>query len=325
MLPIDRRPVRTALAIQGGGAHGAFAWGVVDRLLEDGLRFDAVTGVSSGALIAAMAVQGFVRDGAKGARAAMAALWDGVASANIFGPVSSTLDKWMWGIDLSVGHWSGANWGGTNWGVGNWGREIGTELLSSALRFFNPTQLNPFGQNPLRPILEALLDPDALCDPSAPRLFVAATDVETGLATIFDNAQIDVDVLLATSCLPMLFPTVMIGGRGYWDGGYSANPALTPVLALDPTRLILVRAQSRTRKGVPTSTGDIVHRLHEIAFQAPIEAELADLPRGVRLHDIAADEALAALPMVSKMNTEREFLTSLFTAGRLAASRADAA
>jgi NTE family protein len=296
-------PANTVLAIQGGGAPGAFAWGVLDRLLEDGLRFGAVTGVSSGAMIGAMAVQGFVHNGPAGARAAVTKLWEKVAAAHIFGPVNSSLD-WLWGWDK--------------------GLEIGNEWawqgLTNALRLFSPGQLNPFGQNPLEPLLDELLDIDAIRDESAPRLYVAATDVESGRARIFNNAELSVQVLLASSCIPMMFPAVNIGGRHYWDGGYSCNPALAPVLHPAPAELILIRAQPRIRKGVPNSTADIVHRLHEIAFQAPLDAELKSLPASVVLRDVSADAALAAHPLISKMNTEREFLNGLFKAGREAAA-----
>jgi len=306
----DAKPNRgaTVLAIQGGGAHGAFAWGALDRLLEDGLSFAAVTGVSSGAMIAAMAVQGFVHDGAKGARAAIRLLWEEVAAANIFGPVNSSMD-WLWGWDKGV----------------ELGNEMAWQGLTNALRMFSPGQLNPFGQNPLQPLLEKMLDVDAIRDASAPRLYVGATDVESGQAKIFDNAQISVDVLLASSCIPMMFPAVNIAGRHYWDGGYSCNPALAPVLRHRPDRLVLIRTQPRIRKGVPNSTADIVHRLHEIAFQAPLDAELAVLPKSIRLQDISADAALGLHPLISKMNTEREFLTKLFHAGRQAAGMAQMA
>jgi NTE family protein len=299
-LPLNRS--KTVLALQGGGAHGAFTWGALDRLLEDGLTFSAITGVSSGAMIAAMAVQGFVHHGNDGARAAVRELWKRVADAHIFGPVNASLD-WMWGWDK--------------------GLELGNEMawagITNALRLFSPGQLNPFGQNPLEPLLEDMLDVDAIRDPTAPRLYVAATDVESGQAKIFDNNQISVDVLLASACIPMMFPAVHIGGRHYWDGGYSCNPALAPVLSPRPDQLVLVRAQPRARKGVPNSTADIVHRLHEIAFQAPLDAELALLPRQTRLVDISADAALARHPLTSKMNTEKNFLDNLFTAGRQAA------
>ncbi|HUW79338.1 MAG TPA: patatin-like phospholipase family protein [Acidocella sp.] len=293
---------RTVLALQGGGAHGAFTWGALDRLLEERLTFSAITGVSSGAMIAAMAVQGFVHNGHEGAREAVSRLWSRVAEAHVFGNVSSSLD-WMWGWDK--------------------GMELGNEMawagITNALRIFSPGQLNPFGQNPLGPLLEDLLDTDAIRDSGAPRLFVAATDVESGQAKIFSNAEISIDVLLASACIPMMFPAVNIGGRFYWDGGYSCNPALAPVLSPRPEQLVLIRAQPRARKGVPNTTADIVHRLHEIAFQAPLDNELALLPKQVRLLDISADAALMPHPLTSKMNTEKSFLDILFTAGREAA------
>jgi NTE family protein len=293
---------RTVLALQGGGAHGAFTWGALDRLLEDGLTFSAVTGVSSGAMIAAMAVQGYVHNGPQGARAAVSKLWQRVAEAHIFGPVNASMD-WLWGWDK--------------------GMELGNEMawagITSALRLFSPGQINPFGQNPLGPLLAELLDLDAIRSAGAPRLHVAATDVESGAAKIFSNGEMSVDVLLASACIPMMFPAVNIGGRHYWDGGYSCNPALAPVLSPRPERLVLIRAQPRVRKGVPNSTADIVHRLHEIAFQAPLDGELALLPKQVRLLDISADAALARHPLTSKMNTEKNFLDNLFIAGREAA------
>jgi NTE family protein len=301
MSQTSNRP-KKMLAIQGGGAHGAFAWGALDRLLEDGLQFGAVSGVSSGAMIGAMAVQGYVHNGPAGARAAVTKLWDSVAAAHVFGPVNASMD-WLWGWDKALER----------------GQDIAMNGLTQALRLFNPGQLNPFGQNPLEPLLEMLLDIDAIRDPSAPKLFVAATDVESGRAKIFENADISVPVLLASSCIPMMFPAVNIAGRHYWDGGYSCNPALSPLLAGKPETLILIRAQPRVRKGVPSSTADIVHRLHEIAFQAPLDAELASLPKSVKLVDISADTALGAHPLVSKMNTDREFLSRLFRAGREAA------
>ncbi len=305
MLNFAQTKPQTALALQGGGAHGAFTWGALDRLLEDGLGFSAVSGVSSGAMIAAMATQGYTHNGPKGAREAVRKLWQRVADAHMFGPINASLD-WMWGWDKSM----------------ELGNEMAWQGITNALRLFSPVQLNPFGQNPLGPLLADLLDIDAIRDETAPRLYVAATDVETGTARVFTNAEISVDVLLASACIPMMFPAVMIEGRPYWDGGYSCNPALAPLLDPLPAELILIRAQPRIRKGVPNSTADIVHRLHEIAFQAPLDAEIAMLPKGLRLIDIPADAALARHALTSKMNTEKSFLESLFNAGREAAGLA---
>jgi NTE family protein len=302
MLNPPPTPPRISLALQGGGAHGAFTWGALDRLLEDGLEFSAVTGVSSGAVTAAMAVQGYVRGGAEGARAAVTTLWQRVGEAHIFNGMSSALD-WMWGWDKGL----------------EFGNELAWSGLTQALRMFSPGQLNPLGQNPLAPLLKELLDLEAIRHPSAPRLYVGATDVESGEAKVFSNEQISVNVLLASACIPMMFPAVEIGGRHYWDGGYSCNPPLAPVLTPRPDRLVLIRAQPRRRQGVPNTTADIVHRLHEIAFQAPLDAELALLPRHTKLQEVLADDALGKHPLTSKMNTERNFLEVLFIAGRAAA------
>lgn len=155
-----------ALALQGGGAHGAFTWGVLDRLLEEGLHADAICGVSSGALIGAMLVQGLVQDGRDGARAAMRELWRRVAQAHALSPLrTAPLERWLWGWDTS----NSLIWRG----------------LEMTMRLFSPAQINPFGHHPLRPLLTDLLEPDLLTDPAAPRLIVAATDVETGEATLF--------------------------------------------------------------------------------------------------------------------------------------------
>lgn len=290
-----------ALALQGGGAHGAFAWGVLDRLMEQGQRVDSVCGVSSGALTGVMLVQGLVEGGPEGARAAMRRLWRRVATAHAMSPLqSSPFERWLWGNDLSNSFmWQG---------------------LEMAMRLFSPAQLNPFGHNPLRPLLQDLVRPELLADPRAPKLTVAATDVVTGRAALFGNGEITTDVLLATTCLPFVFPAVQIGDRAYWDGGYAGNPPLGPLLAPEPpAELILVRAQALTRHGVPSSPMEITNRLNEIACQNVLLAELAALPASVRLRSYDADEALLHLPISSKFNGEESFLHELFTAGRSAA------
>jgi NTE family protein len=294
----------TVLALQGGGAHGAFTWGALDLLLEAGLDFDAIAGVSSGAMIAAMAVQGMVNGGQQGARETVSMLWTKVMEGNLFGNIPVTPLDWMWDTTKALSQdfaWTG---------------------LTQALRLFDPAQLNPMGQNPLESLLRELLDVQALRSPDAARLYVGATDVESGESVVFSTEQVGVAELLASACIPMMFPAVEIKGRHYWDGGYSCNPPLAPMLTPRPERLVLIRAQPRQRQGVPSSTADIVHRLHEIAFQAPLSAELSMLPRQVKLLDICADEALARHPLSSKLNTDRPFLEQLFSAGRKAAAAA---
>lgn len=292
-----------ALALQGGGAHGAFTWGVLDKLLEDGLVPDAICGVSSGAIMGTMLAQGLVRGGTAGARQELRKFWRAVSSAHAMSPLQSgPLEKWLWGFDMSKSMlWQG---------------------LEMTMRLFSPEQLNPFGHNPLWYLIQDLLDPALLSDPRAPNLFVSATDVETGRAVIFRNTAIDADVLCASACLPFVFPAVRIGTRSYWDGGYAGNPPLAPLLKPQaPDALILVRAQPHVRSGVPSTPAEIDNRLNEIACQNVLEAELAALPAGVALTSYDADEALAHLPISSKFNGEEAFLTTLFEAGRRAVAR----
>lgn len=291
-------PGRVALALQGGGAHGAFVWGVLDRLMERGQRIDCICGVSSGALTAAMLVQGLVLGGPEGARAEMRRLWRRVSHAHSFSPLQAApLERWLWGhSDLS----NNVMWQGWEF----------------AMRMFSPAQINPLGHNPMRLLLDDMLRPELLAHPSAPRLTIAATDVATGRAAYFGNAEISIDVLCASACLPFVFPAVEIGGRAYWDGAYAGNPPLSPLLSPLPAELILIRAQVAHRPGVPVTPTQITDRLNEIACQNVLLAELAALPPAVRLRQYEAHEALLHLPISSKMNGEEAFLTELFEAGR---------
>jgi NTE family protein len=290
------------LAVQGGGAHGAFAWGVLDGLLEAGIAIKAISGVSSGAILATLLVQGMARDGPDGARAEMRLLWRRISQAHALSPLQNgPLQRWLWGWDLSVSPlWQG---------------------VEAAMRLFSPAQLNPFNHNPLRHVLDELLDPVLLTDAAAPRLTVAATDVETGAAVLFTNAAITVDTLLASACLPFVFPAVEIDGRAYWDGGYAGNPPLRPLLLPSPPAdLVLIRAQPVRRTGVPRTASEILNRLNEIACHNVLAAELAALPPSVRLTTYDADAALGDLPISSKFNGEADFLSELFAAGRAAAA-----
>jgi NTE family protein len=293
-----------ALALQGGGSHGAFAWGVVDRLLEDGQRIDAICGVSSGAMIGVMVTQGLARGGAQAAREDMRRLWQRVAAAHALSPwQAAPIERWLFG----------------GWDLSN---SVLWQGMEMAMRMFSPAQINPFGHTPLRMLLEDLIEPHLLTDPRAPRLTVAATDVVTGQAAFFGNADITVDVLCASACLPFAFPAVEINGRAYWDGGYAGNPPLSPLLHPDPpAELILVRAQAAHRPGVPQTPTEITNRLNEIACQNVLVAELAALPASVRLRTYDADEALLHLPISTKVSGEEALLRELFAAGRRTAAR----
>jgi NTE family protein len=252
-------------------------------------------------MIAVMLTQGLVRAGPSGARAEMRRLWQRVSQAHALSPLQAApLERWLFG----------------GWDLSNSALWQGMEM---AMRMFSPAQVNPFGHNPLRPLLEDLIQPHLLTDPRAPGLTIAATDVVTGQAVFFGNAEIDVDVLCASACLPFVFPAVEIGGRAYWDGGYAGNPPLAPLLRPDPpAELILVRAQAAHRLGVPRTPTEIINRLNEIACQNVLAAELAALPASVKLRNYHADDALLHLPISSKMSGEEAFLKELFEAGRAA-------
>jgi NTE family protein len=298
---IESRPTRTALALQGGGAHGAFAWGVLDRLVEDGLRPAAICGVSSGALLGMALAQGWAKGGAAGARHEMRRLWEAASRAHALNPLRpGPVERFFFGWDMS--------------------NSLAWQGWEAAIRLFGPVHLNPLGHNPLRGVIAEMLDPEALASARAPRLVIAATDVETGRARLFDNGAITADALLASCCLPFLFPPVRIEGRAYWDGGFAGNPPLAPLLDLLPDELILVRAQAEAREGVPTSPSDILNRMTEIACQGVLEAELVALPPAIRLRSYAADAALGHLPISSRFNADPDFLGELFAAGREAAA-----
>jgi NTE family protein len=299
--PVPDRPAdhRVALALQGGGAHGAFTWGVLDRLLENGQRIDAICGVSSGAILGVMLVQGLVRGGADGARQEMRRFWQRVATAHALSPFQAApLERWfLGGFDLS----NSVLWQG----------------MEMTMRLFSPAQINPLGHNPLRALLEDLVEPHLLRDPRAPKLIVAATDVESGEAVLFDNSMIDVDVLCASACLPFVFPAVQIDGHAFWDGGYAGNPPLAPLLRPElPAELILIRAQPARRPGTPVTPTEITNRLNEIACHNVLAAELAALPACVDLRVYHADEALLRLPISTKLSGEEALLSALFRAGR---------
>src|SRR5215469_10672329 len=312
----ERAPVLIDLALQGGGSHGAFTWGVLDRLLEENwLRIAAISGTSAGAMNAAVLVNGWTQGGAEGARDALANYWQRVSRAATFSPLQrSPLDRLMgrWTLDTSPSY-------------------VAMDLMS---RLLSPYDLNPTGFNPLRNILEESIDFEHLSG-SPIKLFVTATNVRTGRGRIFRNPEITADVLLASACLPTVFRAVEIDGEAYWDGGYAGNPTITPLVReTDAHDTILVQINPRERAGMPRSAADILNRLNEISFNSPLMKELrmiallrqvADPGSGegarwaqMRTHRIMTD-ILAQFGASSKLNAEWEFIAMLRTEGRHAA------
>lgn len=311
------RPPKTAridLALQGGGSHGAFTWGVLDALLQDEtIALDGISGTSAGALNAAVLATGMVRGGRAGARRALKDFWDDVAST----PTAFGLDPY----DARNHALIGAN--------------PAFEFFGALLRSVSPYQFNPLGINPLRAVLERHVDVAAMR--SGPfKLFINATAVTTGQPKLFAGEELGIDALLASACLPQLFQAVEIGGVPYWDGGYSGNPALWPLIYHTPALdLLLVRINPISRPGTPTTAMDILDRVNEITFNAGLVGELraigfvtrllqqqrldADRYKALRLHMIGDDAALVPLGAASKMDTSRDFLTRLHGLGQRAA------
>jgi NTE family protein len=292
------RPHPVTLALQGGGALGAFSWGVLDRLLQEPrLRIAVVSGASAGAMNAAMLAQGLPTGGPTEAKRLLEAFWRRVAVA----AGSPDLD--------------GATWLGPFFGV------FGpvAEALRHAAKELPPSRLAPLGPNPLRGVLDGLLDPSAFGAEGAPTLVVSATRVRTGEARLFWDAEVTADVLLASACLPQIFPPVEIEGELYWDGGYASNPPLRPLIeAGAPADVVLVPTAPLERPDPPHGAADIRERAAELAFGTALRQELrslavaqrllAELPeppppggalarlRAARLHLIGAEEALRTLP-----------------------------
>ena len=308
-----RADVLVDLALQGGGSHGAFTWGVLDRLLEEPwLKIEAISGTSAGAMNGAVLVSGFMQGGTQGARAALDTYWRRVADAARFSPIQrSPLDRLMnrWSLDTSPAY-------------------LAMDLMS---RVFSPYSLNPFGINPISNILRDSIDFAHLGEASI-KLFITATNVHTGRGRVFRNKDLTPDVLLASACLPTLFQAVEIDGEPYWDGGYVGNPTITPLVReSEAADVILVQINPRERRETPRTATEILNRLNEISFNSPLMKELrmiallrqaADPGSGegarwaqMRTHRILSDQ-LAEFGASSKLNAEEAFLTMLKEEGR---------
>lgn len=316
-----RAPARPAinLALQGGGAHGAFTWGVLDALLEaDRFTIAGVSGTSAGAMNAVVLAQGLMTGGATGARAALARFWTALGTRLPFEWLVVEKDDVMTLNPLA-------------------------RLMLRWSQVFAPHELNPMGHDPLRELLQASIDFDALRrDTRGPRLAIAATQVRSGRLTVFPRERLDIDAVLASACLPTLHHTAMVDGEPYWDGGYSANPALFPLLT-DPrcaADTLLVLLAPRCMPQLPRKAGEIRERAVDIAFQAAFLRELEWLqamqldgaarwwPGGgglqrriaqARWHLVDGAPTLAALPGETRLIAHRPFLERLRDAGRDAA------
>ena len=316
----DTQKPSLSLALQGGGAHGAYTWGVLDRLLEAGIRIDGISGTSAGAMNAVALAHGWTAGGADGARAALADFWQAVGDSvpfhvELLNSLNSTTDGAL---------------------------PTPMNVMMGFMRLFSPYQLNPFELNPLRDVVRAQFDFERLRRDCPLKLFIAATTVRTGKVRLFHTAELSEAALLASACLPTLHHAVEIDGEHYWDGGFTANPAIYPLLYECGTPdILMVLLNPLQRDDAPRSAEDISARSMELGFSTTFLREmrmiaharqyiaetagwmpLGRLERklvGQRFHLIEARE-LAEAGSASKLNAASGFLTELHTLGR---SRAD--
>ncbi|MCK0208231.1 patatin-like phospholipase family protein [Starkeya koreensis] len=311
------------LALQGGGAHGAFTWGVLDRLLEDGrIAIEGISGTSAGAMNAAVLATGLARGGNEGGREALNRYWRAVSKDGRTSPLQRTL------LDRLLGNWSlNAN-----------PSYIAFDMMS---RFLSPYDFNPLNINPLMELIEEHVDFEALQSCRHVHVFISATNVHTGKARVFAKHELTAQAIMASACLPFMFQAVEIDGVPYWDGGYMGNPALYPFYnAVKTDDILLVQINPIIRRETPKTARDINNRMNEITFNASLLAQLRaaefvtrllrhgslkkkgdgiDGYRDLRLHRIDGADKLIALDSSTKMNAEWEFLLYLHAIGREAA------
>jgi NTE family protein len=312
--PIAQKTI--ALALQGGGMHGAFTWGVLDRLLEDGrLLIEGVSATSAGAMNAAVLAHGLLTGDSADARQALHDFWRAVAqsaqSYDPFGKIPWLKGTHTFGLDHSPMHL----------------------LADIVLRILSPYQFNPHNMNPLRRILDQHVDFAALRRHCPIHLYLCATNVETGKIRIFSGQELCIEAVLASACLPTLFQAVEINGEHYWDGGYVGNPAIFPLIYNCGTRdVVIVHINPIVRPGVPTRVADILNRMNEVSFNSSLMREMRAIafvteliqqrriePGGMKamlIHSIRSDQTMAALAVSSKYNADWNFLCSLRDKGR---------
>jgi NTE family protein len=308
-----QKPVN--LALQGGGAHGAFTWGVLDYLLEDGrLRIAGISGTSAGAMNAVALAAGYTRAGPEGARAALDDFWRSMSASARNTPLQRTP------VDRITG----------NWGLEN---NPFYHFMNALTGVASPYQLNPLNLNPLRDLVKESVDFEMVRKCHAFELFISATNVETGRVQVFPRDALTADMVMASACLPHIHQAVEIDGVPYWDGGYMGNPALFPLYGKTGTDdIIVIQINPVERKGTPRTAQDIQNRMNEISFNASLLKELRAIDfvdrlirqgklstedyRPVKVHLIENEAAMKPMGASSKMNVEWAFLTRLRDVGR---------
>ena len=310
------------LALQGGGSHGAFTWGVMDHLLEDGrIRFDGICGTSAGAMNGVVCAYGFMQGGADGARAALEDFWRRISAAgSLYSPVRDV---------------------GFAGPVADLMRSAGYAAFDAFTRSFSPYQTNPLNFNPLREVLEGVVDFSRFQTCRDMHVFVCATNVRTGKPRVFQNHEVTADAVLASACLPYLFQAVEIAGEHYWDGGYVGNPAIFPLIYETRTQdTMIVHINPLNVEEVPRTAVEILDRVNEISFNSSLVREMRAIAfvqklihddwlkpeyrkqlRDIRMHAIRADEDLGALGLESKLDPGWNKLVDLRDKGRARAAQ----
>ena len=321
------------LALQGGGAHGAFTWGVLDRLLEDGrLGFEGISGTSAGAMNAVALADGWYGDGADGAREKLETFWRAISregSFSITNAQQEVLDRfmsfWLWPGML------GKETMAKLFPMAPWFNPAGTAQLTS------PYETNPLNINPLKDVVEKLIDFERVARCQDFKLFIAATRVHSGKIRLFRRADVTADAVLASACLPYAFQAVEVDGEPHWDGGYTGNPALFPFFTeTECEDIVLIQINPIERAETPKTSREILERISEITFNSSLLREFRAIDfvnrliedgrleggdyRRNRVHRIDASDELAALGAGSKFNTSWAFFTRLRDVGREAAS-----
>ncbi len=316
-----RNEVKTVnLALQGGGTHGAFVWGVLDRLLEDErLTFEGISACSAGAMNAVVLAYGLTEGGREGAKKALADFWRRISHSALMSPLQPTLlDR------LTHSHL-----------MENSPAFVAFDLIT---RLLSPYQLNPANYNPLRSIFEQTVNFDRLREDCATKLFLSATNVYTGKIKVFENRELSADAVLASACLPSLFQAVEIDSELYWDGGYMGNPALFPLIYnCDSPDIVILHVNPITRCEEPRTAQEILTRINEISFNSSLIREMRAIAfvtklidegqvkpgalKRMLIHAIEADGLMCKLSASSKFNADWEFLTNLRDIGRESASR----
>jgi NTE family protein len=300
------QPKDINLALQGGGAHGAFTWGVLDGLLDDGrIGFEAATSASAGSMNAVVLAHGLTNGGLDGARQALHDFWERVSGASSLVPDHGSA---LFGMD--------------------WTPFFTEMMMDTVSRLSSPYQFNPLNYNPLRNVLEGIVDFERLQTDCAIKLYISATNVRSGKIKVFENNEVTVDSVLASGCLPHIFQAVEIDGEAYWDGGYMGNPPIYPVIyGSTSSDILIVHINPLERPDIPKDASSIMDRVNEISFNSSLMREMRAIAfvtdlierkqlkgrqlRKMHIHSVEGTDLMRKLGVASKLNPEWSFLKSL--------------